>query len=148
MAIMATTEQEGTALLDVVAGLRRPVVGDIFLNGQNVKHDALKTRVAYVQNDAHLCKDMTALQTLRFHYDLKKPTDKLGHLKIDAMDRVSTLLVSCIFYVTRRTISIQIGHIIYRMHIFVDKCTNRRSWIGTSEEHEGVSHDDIGETKT
>lgn len=89
MAIMATSEDEGTAILDVIAGLRKPVVGDIFLNGQNVKSKSLQNRVAYVQNDAHLCKDMTALQTLRFHYDLKKPTDKLGHLKIDAMDRVS-----------------------------------------------------------
>jgi ABC-type multidrug transport system ATPase subunit len=66
------------------------VVGDIILNGQNVKANALRSRVAYVQSDSHLCKDMTVIQTLRFHYDLKKPTDKLGYLKIDAMDRVGT----------------------------------------------------------
>ncbi|KAI7815045.1 ABC subfamily G member 8 [Rhyzopertha dominica] len=92
MALMATSEEEGTALLDVVAGLRTPVVGDVILNGQNVKARSLRNRVAYVQNDSHLCKDMTALQTLRFHYDLKKPTDKLGHLKIDAMDRINVLI--------------------------------------------------------
>lgn len=94
MALMATSEEEGTALLDVVAGLRTPVVGDVILNGQNVKARSLRNRVAYVQNDSHLCKDMTALQTLRFHYDLKKPTDKLGHLKIDAMDRVSKIVAT------------------------------------------------------
>ncbi|KAH0817351.1 hypothetical protein GEV33_005440 [Tenebrio molitor] len=92
MAIMATSEEEGTALLDMVAGLSRPVVGDIILNGQNVKANALRSRVAYVQSDSHLCKDMTVIQTLRFHYDLKKPTDKLGYLKIDAMDRINVLI--------------------------------------------------------
>ncbi|KAJ8967500.1 hypothetical protein NQ314_002815, partial [Rhamnusium bicolor] len=92
MAIMATSQEEGTALLDVVAGLKRPVVGNIILNGQNVRSSNLKPRVAYVQSDPHLCKDMTVIQTLRFHYDLKKPTDKLGYLKIDAMDRINVLI--------------------------------------------------------
>lgn len=89
MAVMATSDKEGTALLDVLAGLKDQAVGDIVLNGQNVSRRTLKSRVAYVQDDVHLCKDMTVLQTLRFHYDLKKPTGKLDHLKIDAMDRVS-----------------------------------------------------------
>lgn len=89
MAIMATSEEEGTAILDTIAGRTKPFVGDIILNGQNVRASSLKNRVAYVQSDAHLCKDMTVIQTLRFHYDLKKPTGKLEHLKIDAMDRVS-----------------------------------------------------------
>ncbi|EFA09595.1 ATP-binding cassette sub-family G member 8 [Tribolium castaneum] len=92
MAIMATSEEEGTALLDLVAGHAKPVVGDIILNGQTVKSEMLKNRVAYVQSDSHLCKDMTVIQTLRFHYDLKKPTDKLGYLKIDAMDRINVLI--------------------------------------------------------
>lgn len=93
MAIMATSEEEGTALLDLVAGIAVPVVGDVFLNGQNVKPEALRSRVAYVQNDSHLCKDMTAMQTLRFHYDMKRPTDKLGYLKIDSLDRVMKYLI-------------------------------------------------------
>ncbi|KAG5872246.1 hypothetical protein JTB14_008804 [Gonioctena quinquepunctata] len=92
MALMATSEEEGTALLDVVAGLRSPVLGSVLLNGQNVRARNLKSRVAYVQSDAHLCKDMTVVQTLRFHYDLKKPTDKLGYLKIEAMDRINVLI--------------------------------------------------------
>ncbi|KAJ8967314.1 hypothetical protein NQ317_013783 [Molorchus minor] len=92
MAIMSTSEQEGTALLDVVAGLSAPLIGNILLNGQNVRHNHLRSRVAYVQSDNHLCKDMTVIQTLRFHYDLKKPTDKLGYLKINAMDRINVLI--------------------------------------------------------
>lgn len=89
MAIMATSEEEGTSVLDLIAGLRNPVLGNIILNGQTVRARNLKSRVAYVQNDSNLCRDMTVLQTLRFHYDLKKPTDKLGYLKITSMDRVS-----------------------------------------------------------
>lgn len=90
MAIMATSENEGTALLDAIAGKSSPIMGDIILNGQHVKARHLRNRVAYVQSDPHLCRDMTVIQTLRFHYDLKKPTGKLEHLKIDAMDRVGS----------------------------------------------------------
>lgn len=93
MAIMATSEKEGTALLDLIAGLRKPVLGNIILNGQVVKPHNLKSRVAYVQNDSNLCKDMTVVQTLRFHYDLRKPTNKLGYLKIGSMDRVRNIYV-------------------------------------------------------
>lgn len=88
MAVMATSEEEGTAILDLIAGLRNPVLGNVILNGQNVRAHNLKSRVAYVQSDSKLCKDMTVLQTLRFHYDLRNPTDKLGYLKIGSMDRV------------------------------------------------------------
>lgn len=89
MAVMATSEEEGTALLDCVAGFCSPVIGDILLNGHNAKANMLKARVAYVQSDPHLCEEMTVLHTLKYHHDLKRPTDKLGYLKIDAMDRVS-----------------------------------------------------------
>ncbi|KAK4875929.1 hypothetical protein RN001_012351 [Aquatica leii] len=92
MAIMATAEEEGTALLDVLAGREKPAVGEIILNGQSVTASILKPRVAYTQNNSNLCKNMTALQTLRFHYDLKRPTGKLDHLKIDAMDRINVLI--------------------------------------------------------
>lgn len=116
MAVMATNEKEGTALLDLVAGLTKPVVGDIILNGQNIRTTALKSRVAYVQSDPHLCKDMTAVQTLRYHYDLKKPTDKLGYLKIDAIDRVN-----CDF---KNTVTLLI--------FLTDKRSNRRFGFRTS----------------
>lgn len=85
------SEQEGKGLLDTIAGLKNPVGGDVFLNGQNVTKRYLKPRVAYAQNNPNLCKALTAHQTLRFHYDLKRPTEKLDHLKIDANDRVSAL---------------------------------------------------------
>ncbi|XP_056632614.1 ATP-binding cassette sub-family G member 8 isoform X1 [Diorhabda sublineata] len=92
MAIISTSEEEGTALLDVVAGLQKPVLGTIILNGRKVESHTLKPRVAYVQSDLNLCKDMTVVQTLRFHYDLRKPTDKLGYLKIEAMDRINVII--------------------------------------------------------
>ncbi|XP_066149508.1 ATP-binding cassette sub-family G member 8 [Euwallacea fornicatus] len=91
-AIMATSEKEGTAVLDLIAGRRKLVQGEILLNGQRVRTDTLESRVAYAQSDSNLCEDMTALQTMRFHYDLKKPTDKLGYLKIDSSDRINLLI--------------------------------------------------------
>uniref|UniRef100_A0A0U9HSG6 Putative ABCG protein n=1 Tax=Chrysomela populi TaxID=154003 RepID=A0A0U9HSG6_CHRPP len=87
MAIMATSDEEGAAVLDVVAGMRSPVLGSVLLNGQNVRQRHLRSRVAYAQNDSRMCEDMTAVQTLRFHYDLKRPTDKMGYLKGEARER-------------------------------------------------------------
>ncbi|CAH1154353.1 unnamed protein product [Phaedon cochleariae] len=92
MAVMATNEEEGAAVLDVIAGMRSPVLGSVLLNGQNVRQRHLRSRVAYVQSDARMCEDMTAVQTLRFHYDLKRPTDKLSYLKIEAMDRINVVI--------------------------------------------------------
>ncbi|XP_050303441.1 ATP-binding cassette sub-family G member 8 isoform X2 [Anthonomus grandis grandis] len=91
-AIMATYEPEGTAILDLIAGQRSPVQGEVFLNGQRVRSEMLRNRVAYAQNDPNLCMDMTAVQIMRFHYDLKKPTEKLGYLKIDSTDRINLLI--------------------------------------------------------
>ncbi|XP_045475615.1 ATP-binding cassette sub-family G member 8 [Harmonia axyridis] len=92
LALISTSEEESTTLLDILAGRRDALAGDIILNGQRVRSNALKSRVAYVQNDLNLCEDMTVAQTLRFHYDLKKPTDKLGYFKLDAMDRINVLI--------------------------------------------------------
>ncbi|XP_022912646.2 ATP-binding cassette sub-family G member 8 isoform X1 [Onthophagus taurus] len=92
LAIMATSEDEGTAILNVLAGRSQALIGDIIINGQQVRDHSLRNRVAFVQSDVSLCKDMTVVQTLRFHYDLKKPTAKLEHLKIDAMDRINVLI--------------------------------------------------------
>lgn len=128
-------EIEGTGLLDTIAGVRNPVGGDLILNGQTVTRNILKPRVAYAQNDSHLCKELTAQQTLRFHYDLKKPTEKLDHLKIDAMDRVCKKLFS---YLERTKWSF----------LLVDKCVNRRSGLGTSTTHKGTEYDHVGETST
>lgn len=88
LAIMATSEEEGTAILDVISGKTKPLIGEVILNGQHVRAHSLRNRVEYVQDDVNLSKDMTVIQTLRFYYDLKKPTAKLEHLKIDATDRV------------------------------------------------------------
>ncbi|CAG9773060.1 unnamed protein product [Ceutorhynchus assimilis] len=92
LAIMSTSELEGTALLDLVAGRRCPVQGEVLLNGQRVRPSLLRDRVAYAQSDPNLCMDMTAVQIMRFHYDLKNPTEKLGYLKIDSTDRINLLI--------------------------------------------------------
>lgn len=133
MAVMTTSEEEGTALLDVLAGLKSPILGSIVLNGQTVRAHGLKSRVAYVQSDLNLCKDLTVVQTLRFHYDLKKPTDKLGYLKIEAMDRVSySIILKIIEYI----------------NVFSDKRPHRRPRFGTGKGHQSIIDDGIREKKT
>ncbi|KAF7272001.1 ATP-binding cassette sub-family G member 8 [Rhynchophorus ferrugineus] len=92
LAVMATSELEGTAILDMIAGRRRPAQGEILINGQRVQKDVLRSRVAYAQSDPNLCREMTAVQTMRFHYDLKKPSEKLGYLKISSSDRINLLI--------------------------------------------------------
>ncbi|XP_060528017.1 ATP-binding cassette sub-family G member 8 isoform X2 [Cylas formicarius] len=92
LAVMSTSEEEGTAILDLVAGRKRLTQGDVLLNGQRLRCDALRSRVAYAQSNPHLCKDMTAVQMMRFHYDLKRPTGKLGYLKINSADRINLLI--------------------------------------------------------
>ncbi|KAH1012300.1 hypothetical protein HUJ05_011481 [Dendroctonus ponderosae] len=69
LAIMATSELEGTAVLDLVAGRRCCVQGEV---GKIIPQ--FNWRV------------------YKFHYDLRKPTDKLGYLKIDASDRINLLI--------------------------------------------------------
>ncbi|KAF5298110.1 hypothetical protein FQA39_LY02534 [Lamprigera yunnana] len=92
MGIMATSNEEGTALLNVLAGRETPAIGEIILNGQTISARILNSRVAYTQRNTDLCKHMTVLQTMRFHFDLKKPTGKLDHLKVDVMDRINVLI--------------------------------------------------------
>lgn len=92
LAIMATSEAEGTVILDVLAGRKNHTVGDILLNGQIVRRSILRDSVSYVQNDTNLAEDMTIVQTLNFYYDLKRPTSKLEHLKIDTIDRINVLI--------------------------------------------------------
>lgn len=91
-------EDEGTALLDVLSGRSSnigKIHGDILLNGQSVRSHQLRTRVAYVQSDNHLCPDLTVLQTLGFHHWLRRAsthglTSNVAKLAIK--DRVSIII--------------------------------------------------------
>ncbi|KAG8226649.1 hypothetical protein J437_LFUL005301 [Ladona fulva] len=96
LAVMATVEEEGTALLDVLAGVRKHSAGDILLDGRQMRTQ-LKKYVAYVPKDAPsaLCGDLTVRQTLRLHWllrggnkrvkwDKKNVKNGMGYVSVDA----------------------------------------------------------------
>ncbi|GLH08224.1 Uncharacterized protein GBIM_13508 [Gryllus bimaculatus] len=92
MAVMATSEEEGTTLLDVLAGrsTRGKIRGDVLLNGQSVRSQQLRDRVAYVQSDSHLSPDLTVRQTLSFHHHLRRSPTQAG--KLDTKNRINALV--------------------------------------------------------
>ncbi|XP_066990299.1 ATP-binding cassette sub-family G member 8 isoform X1 [Macrobrachium rosenbergii] len=71
LAIMATNENEGSCLLDVLADRHRKwggrLRGDFILNGNNIKPSKVASRAAYVQQDVNFCQDMSVRQTLLLH---------------------------------------------------------------------------------
>ncbi|XP_071443660.1 uncharacterized protein [Hetaerina americana] len=75
LAVMATVEEEGTTLLDVLAGIRKPSGGDIILDGRPMRSQ-LRKYVSHVPKDAPsaLCGDITVRQTLRLHWLLRGGT--------------------------------------------------------------------------
>uniref|UniRef100_A0A0P5XID2 ATP-binding cassette sub-family G member n=1 Tax=Daphnia magna TaxID=35525 RepID=A0A0P5XID2_9CRUS len=77
LGILATSEREGTALLDILANLPRQwgfkVRGDLVVNGVTMTSAGLSDRLAYVQQDIRWCPDMTVRQTLLFTALLQAP---------------------------------------------------------------------------
>ncbi|XP_050451262.1 ATP-binding cassette sub-family G member 8 isoform X1 [Cataglyphis hispanica] len=71
LAIMATTEKEGTQIVETIAGRRRIKRGDILLNGRSVSARTLRSRVAYLPTESGLSPGLTAQQTLSFYMLLR-----------------------------------------------------------------------------
>ncbi|KAE8740853.1 ABC-transporter, subfamily G member 11 [Frankliniella occidentalis] len=94
MAIMATSAEEGTALLDTLAGcpsrLAGRVHGDILLNGQCMPRRSLSNRVAYVRSERTLNPYLSVEQTLYFTNWLRQPGYQGA--KTDTKDRVAALV--------------------------------------------------------
>ncbi|PSN37420.1 hypothetical protein C0J52_21078, partial [Blattella germanica] len=93
MAVMATSEEEGTGLLDALSGRSSNIGkqrGAILLNGQSVSSGQLRDRVAYVQSDSHLSPDLSVRQTLSLHHWLRHSSGHRG--KIDTKDRIDALI--------------------------------------------------------
>ncbi|KAG6464036.1 hypothetical protein O3G_MSEX014230 [Manduca sexta] len=86
LAVLTTSQQEATGLLDVLAG---KLSGDIVINGQPVASSTLRKVAAYVRNDTSLCPSMTVEHTLRFHAALRRPRHNHGQVKMDDRDRLS-----------------------------------------------------------
>ncbi|KAI8429199.1 hypothetical protein MSG28_007735 [Choristoneura fumiferana] len=92
LAVLATAQQEATGLLDVLAGVRKKLSGDIVLNGQPVASSTLRKVAAYVRKDTSLCPSMTVEHTLRFHAALRRPRQNQHQVKMDDRDRINLLI--------------------------------------------------------
>ncbi|XP_015601494.1 ATP-binding cassette sub-family G member 5 [Cephus cinctus] len=71
LAVMSTTEREGTLIVETISGRRRAKRGDIILNGRSVSASALRSRVAYLPAESSLSPGLTAQQTLSFYLLLR-----------------------------------------------------------------------------
>lgn len=91
LAVLATSHHEATGLLDVLAGVRKKLTGDIVLNGQPVASSTLRKVAAYVRKDTSLCASMTVEHTLKFHAALRRPRNN-GQVKMDDRDRINLLI--------------------------------------------------------
>ncbi|KAL0891898.1 hypothetical protein ABMA27_015149 [Loxostege sticticalis] len=92
LAVLATSQHEATGLLDVLAGVRKKLSGDIVINGQPVASSTLRKVAAYVRNDTNLCPSMTVEHTLRFHAALRRPRSNHNQVKMDDRDRINLLI--------------------------------------------------------
>ncbi|XP_053602449.1 ATP-binding cassette sub-family G member 8 [Plodia interpunctella] len=92
LAVLATSQHEATGLLDVLAGVRKKLSGDIVLNGQPVASSTLRKVAAYVRKDTSLCPSMTVEHTLRFHAALRRPRTHHSQVKMDDRDRINLLI--------------------------------------------------------
>ncbi|XP_050681675.1 ATP-binding cassette sub-family G member 8 isoform X4 [Leptidea sinapis] len=92
LAVLATSHYEATGLLDVLAGVRKKLSGDIVLNGQPVASSTLRKVAAYVRKDTSLCPSMTVEHTLRFHAALRRPRNNVNQVKVDNKDRINLLI--------------------------------------------------------
>ncbi|XP_060801167.1 ATP-binding cassette sub-family G member 8 [Amyelois transitella] len=92
LAVLATSQHEATGLLDVLAGVRKKLTGDIVINGQPVASSTLRKVVAYVRKDTSLCPSMTVEHTLRFHAALRRPRTNHNQVKMDDRDRINLLI--------------------------------------------------------
>lgn len=78
LAIMATSQNEGTLLTECLAGLRERINGEILINGQSIDRNGLRELCGYVPslNNSSLDPRMSVQNTLSFHAALHGPIDK------------------------------------------------------------------------
>uniref|UniRef100_A0A1I8NRM9 ABC transporter domain-containing protein n=1 Tax=Stomoxys calcitrans TaxID=35570 RepID=A0A1I8NRM9_STOCA len=77
-AIMATSQKEGTALTECLAGLNERVGGEILINGQQINRRGLRQLCSYVPALSVSSMDprMSVQCTLSFHATLRGPMDR------------------------------------------------------------------------
>lgn len=79
-AVMATSANEGTALLETLSGLRDRRGGEILINGQRMSQHGLKKLCSYVPAPEKCSLDprMSVKNTLNFYATLRGPSDVLN----------------------------------------------------------------------
>lgn len=77
-AIMATSQREGTALTECLAGLNERIGGEILINGQQINRRGLRELCSYVPALSVSSMDprMSVQCTLNFHATLRGPMDR------------------------------------------------------------------------
>lgn len=88
-AVMATSEREGTILMETIAGLRERAGGDILVNGQHMTQHGMRDLCGYVPSPQKAALDprMSVQNTLSFHAALRGPMDKS-----DLLERIDILI--------------------------------------------------------
>lgn len=133
-AVMATSSREGTALLEVLAGLKERMAGEILLNGQRISQHGLRNLCSYVPAPERCSLDprMSVQSTLNFYATLCGPSDsssckqQVSHLPFHA----------CKFRIELNFFSP------------ADKFAHRRPWPDRSPFVEHFSSDAIGKATT
>lgn len=88
-AVMATSQREGTVLMETLAGLRDRIAGDILVNGQPVTRRGLRSVCSFVPAPERGSLDgrMSVQSTLSFHAALCGPSNSA-----DLSERVDMLV--------------------------------------------------------
>lgn len=74
-AVMATSQREGSILMEILGGLKRPVSGEVLINGQHMTQRGLRKFCGFVSapNKCALDDRMSVQSTLSFHASLYGP---------------------------------------------------------------------------
>lgn len=130
-AVMATSNSEGTMLMETLSGLRERMSGEILVNGQHVSKKMLRKLCGYVASAecAPLDPRMNVQSTLRYHSMLRGPVDKS-----DIKDRVSIGVIST-FYLSPNL-----------NHLDRHPCGRPRSVSNSSRQH--LPSNSLRKTKT
>lgn len=80
LAVMATSSQDGTVLMETLAGLRDRISGEILINGQRISQHGLRNLCSYVPAPDKCALDprMSVKSTLNFYASLRGSSDSMN----------------------------------------------------------------------
>lgn len=80
LAVMATSSQEGTLLMETLSGLRDRTGGEVLINGQRISQHGLRNLCSYVPapDKCSLDPRMSVKSTLHFYASLRSSSDSIN----------------------------------------------------------------------